>query len=182
MNELHKKLLDGCWRGALKEVEMLIKQGVDVNIKDEKGHTALHIAAISDHNRVVKSLIKGGADVNAKDIRGNTPLFYVIAWGWDESRYAKRKIKIAKLLINAGADVNYIDDSQYYGPRSLLSWAENPKIIKLLIKAGAKTTEFYTPCSPRLKEYRERKITAEDLLRNEGYDGGVYIYKAGAKE
>ena len=50
----------------------LIRQGADVNAKDEYGLTPLHFAAAKDAAAVV--LLEHGADVNAKSNKGATTL------------------------------------------------------------------------------------------------------------
>ena len=55
--------------------KLLIEQRAQVDLKDEKGRTALHWAAGYDHDgQVVEVLIQAGADVHVKDDRGYTPL------------------------------------------------------------------------------------------------------------
>jgi ankyrin repeat protein len=58
----------------MKEVELLIDKGADVNAKDEVGWTPLHYAADNGHKDVAELLIAKGADVNAKNDYDETPL------------------------------------------------------------------------------------------------------------
>jgi len=55
-------------------VEWQLKNGVDIDICDDKKRTALHIASASSFAKIVHLLIQYGANVNAKDINENTPL------------------------------------------------------------------------------------------------------------
>ena len=48
----------------LAKVEMLISLGVDVNVADECGYTALMMASKEGYRSIVELLIKNGADVN----------------------------------------------------------------------------------------------------------------------
>ena len=51
---------------------MLIAAGVDVNIQNVNGHTALiNGAASKGHKEIVKVLIAAGADLNIKTKHGN---------------------------------------------------------------------------------------------------------------
>jgi ankyrin repeat protein len=50
-----------------------IKAGVDVNAKDNKGVTPLHMAW-NGNIEAIKAVIKAGADVNTPNINGDTPL------------------------------------------------------------------------------------------------------------
>jgi ankyrin repeat protein len=44
----------------------------DVNEKNERGYTAIHLAAESDTDRCIKSLLMHGADLAATDHKGNS--------------------------------------------------------------------------------------------------------------
>lgn len=47
-------------------VQVLLDNGADVNISDNKGKTALMTAAKKGNKTILKALIDAGADVNAK--------------------------------------------------------------------------------------------------------------------
>jgi hypothetical protein len=89
-------LLADLW-GQKASVEWLVKNGADVNGKDEFGDTPLHWASMSDHTDGVKLLLANGANVNAKDNYGTTPLYNAAA--------ACQKATTELLVVN-GADVN----------------------------------------------------------------------------
>lgn len=50
-----------------------LSEGVAVNLPDEQGNTALHIAARANDNDCVQLLLSGGADPMAKDAQGRIP-------------------------------------------------------------------------------------------------------------
>lgn len=52
--------------GDVEQVQQALEQGVDVNMTDEEGYSALHAAAENNYLDVVKLLVTHGADVNLK--------------------------------------------------------------------------------------------------------------------
>ncbi|KUL92164.1 hypothetical protein ZTR_02447 [Talaromyces verruculosus] len=54
-------------------VELLVREGVDVNSADQNDRTALHYAASQGDNRLIQLLVKNGAHLEAVDKNGQTP-------------------------------------------------------------------------------------------------------------
>ncbi len=119
--------LDAAKKGEEQQIKNILKNGVDVNIKDKEGWTALHQAAFNGHIKIAKYLIQKYADVNAKEVDGWTPLMLASVNG---------HTKLVKLLIEKGADVNAINVD---GWTSLHGAAVNGHIdiAEALVKKGA---------------------------------------------
>lgn len=71
-------LMIAAGEGFPQAVECLIENGTDVNLRNDRGQTALHFAARKfwdgqDYAAVIKLLIDRGADKDARDDEGNTP-------------------------------------------------------------------------------------------------------------
>lgn len=61
--------------GRLEEVETLLRDGANVQSKDESDDmTALHYAALGGHAEVAKRLVNAGANIDAETKAGDTPL------------------------------------------------------------------------------------------------------------
>lgn len=60
--------------GAKEAVSPAVQQVID--IRDAKGHTALHWASYKGHLMICMYLVRQGADLNATDQLGNTPLHW----------------------------------------------------------------------------------------------------------
>lgn len=81
-------------------MRVVLKAGVDINVKNDRGSTALAIAAERgnvDGVRLLVSLKWCNVDVDAMDDDGKTALMLACAQGY---------VDIATTLVNAGADVN----------------------------------------------------------------------------
>ena len=66
------------WKTAtLAQVERLVKQGAEVNARNEGGFTPLHYAVEFNPNpAVIEALVELGADVHARNEWGQSPLRY----------------------------------------------------------------------------------------------------------
>jgi hypothetical protein len=60
--------------GLEDTVSLLLKYGVDPNVRDTSQKTALHLAAWFGFSQIVKLLLANDADIYAKDESGATPL------------------------------------------------------------------------------------------------------------
>jgi len=97
-------------------------------VKNEFGASALSEAAIGGYTAVIAALLARGAEPNLGNPEGETPLMAVARTG---------NVEAAKLLLDAGADVNAIE---LWGQQSALMWAaaqRQPAMMKLLIARGA---------------------------------------------
>jgi ankyrin repeat protein len=114
---------------TLEFAEFLLQNGLDVNCRDHRGSTPLHLALRggSAREKVILWLLEHGADVLATDNEGKTVL-HEAANGFNEYSSVFDK------LIKAGADVNATD---FTNRTALHMAAENPKLVKFLLDLGA---------------------------------------------
>ncbi len=73
MSRKVKKIFRAAESGNTEEVQKLLDEGVDVDIRNDNRSTLLHLAARNGHAKTVELLLNKGAKVNAKDNDGNTP-------------------------------------------------------------------------------------------------------------
>ncbi len=111
--------------GDFEMFKYLLKKGVDVNVKNDDGSTALMVASLYGNLEMVKYLIENGADINAKDNDGSTALIYASKWA---------NLEEVEYLVKNGADINIKDIEG----KTALDWATTEEIKETLIKAGAK--------------------------------------------
>lgn len=111
----------------ITEINRLIKEGADVNVRNKWGGTPLYTAS-NGHTEIVTLLLATKADVNAANINGVTPLFIASMNGHTE---------IVKLLIESKANVNAANKTGNVTPLILASQNGHTETVKLLLAAEA---------------------------------------------
>jgi ankyrin repeat protein len=81
----------------VEEVDRLLVQGVDVNIRDENGNTILCIASQNGNKKMAKLALRWGCDINARNLKGNSPLHFCYQYGYRS---------LGEYLISKGANPN----------------------------------------------------------------------------
>lgn len=87
-------------RGSYEEMRALLKTGIDPNMKNHEGLTALHQCCIDGSVETVALLLKYGADVNVTDRDMWTPLHAAATCG---------HFKVVTMLVKGGADVTAVN-------------------------------------------------------------------------
>ena len=90
-------LVDAARKSDTATVRALLKKGVDVNIRDIDGTTALYWAAYENNSETAELLIRAGADVKAANRYGVAPLYLACVNG---------NAGVIEMLLKAGADPN----------------------------------------------------------------------------
>jgi ankyrin repeat protein len=129
---MRNELANAADKGDLDTLNKILDQGVvypndHATGDDRLDHpSALHLAASQGFGDIVLELIRRGADVNVQDISEVTPLHYAAR---------KNKIETAKILLDAGANVNA---KNIFG-NPLIDAAMNGhlEMVKLLLSHGA---------------------------------------------
>jgi len=99
-NTGNSALLNAVMYRDISAVRVLLDAGADINLKNKKGSTALHIALANHSTAIAKLLIFYNADVNAVNDNGFTAAMYAIA---------NYNTELTKLLIKKGANLKYIN-------------------------------------------------------------------------
>ena len=131
-------LHSACYHGRPEMVQVLLDNDVQVNVKNHRGETALHVVSRSKDNsqegaRVAQLLLERGGDLRREDNNHRTPLHAA-------SYYARPDI--AQVLLEHGANVNeenvfrrtplhHVSSGDYESGES------GVRVAKLLLKHGA---------------------------------------------
>ncbi len=102
---------------------LLAKKGINLEVTDNGGNTALHQAAYNDKPEIIDLLVKAGANKEAVDTSGHTPLMDAVA---------NDKLGATQKLIELKANVNAKPQLQ-----TPLDLAKSDAIKDALINAGA---------------------------------------------
>ncbi|KAJ7618021.1 ankyrin repeat-containing domain protein [Roridomyces roridus] len=108
-------------------VSLLLDSGIDVNVKDKKGRTALEIACAENNTTIVRLLLGHGADTNSNGAFLGTAL-QTAAWVGNE--------ELVKLLLERGANINA--RGEYFGSALQAAASRgNTDIARVLLEHGA---------------------------------------------
>ena len=114
-------------------VGLLLAAGADPDAR--LSSSPLQAAAYHSRDLVVETLVRNGANVNERDHANCTPLQSAAAtWG-------RRNLKILKLLIEAGADVNAPGGPRYGTALQAATSNGWTEAVQLLLESGALMTE-----------------------------------------
>ena len=113
--------------GDEEVISEFLSAGLPIDVKNQKGYTALMIATYNGQKSIVNTLIEKGANVCAQDNRGNTSLMAAIFRG---------EFSIAKTLMSEDCDEN----QQNKAGQTAVMYASlfgRDELKKLLIERGA---------------------------------------------
>ncbi|XP_043466896.1 ankyrin-3-like isoform X2 [Leptopilina heterotoma] len=120
-------------RGHLQIVDLLIKNGAEINVVDFKGRTPFYVALQQNKVDVAEFLLENGARIDIPRTDGETTLHVAIK---------TQNIQIVERLLKQGTMVNVLDDMTRLKPIDLAASLNNIRLVELLLKYGAKMDEI----------------------------------------
>jgi ankyrin repeat protein len=106
---------------------LLLDAGADLKAKDWEGKSAIHLAVLSNHPRLLGLMLDRGADINARTSTGDTPL-HLAADNFH--------LEMVKMLIARKANLNPRND-RGQTPLHIAVYNEALEVVKMLLDAGA---------------------------------------------
>ncbi len=114
-------------KGDPKAIRQSIERGAEVNARDERGNTALHLAALNLEVETLARLLRAGANVNATNIWGDTPLIY-----------SASSLEKVQLLLQNGAEINGRAGNGTTVLSAASAFRNSYRTVRFLLDHGAK--------------------------------------------
>ena len=130
------QLHDAVRNGNIEKVEQLLLGGYfrlaffkkDINEKDEREQTPLHVAALHGHEKIARLLVESGANKEAKVKDEWTPLYIAVQCGHET---------VARLLIESGANKEAKETLAGATPLYIAALMGHEAVARLLVESGA---------------------------------------------
>lgn len=138
------QLFNAVARGNLNELDRLLKEGGDLEARDDRRGSLLHTAVRYGYMDIIDYLIAAGINVDTVDKYGGTPLRYAL------DKDNKKYFTIVKKLMEKGrADINIPDNKGRNGIYVVAEYFHNKNLLNYLLQKGAdfraRTNEGKTP-------------------------------------
>ena len=112
----------------IRQIQMLVSSGADIEARDGAGRTPLHVAAFASHDDAVRALAAAGADMNALEWQ-RYDIVTIASVAYD--------VALLDLALNLGAGAGNITSP--YDGTALIAAAHlgHYEVVRRLIAAGA---------------------------------------------
>ncbi|XP_044069809.1 ankyrin-3-like isoform X36 [Siniperca chuatsi] len=145
--------------GNLEKVLDYLKSGVEINICNQNGLNALHLASKEGHVEVVAELLKLEAAVDAATKKGNTALHIASLAGQTD---------VVKELVTNGANVN-AQSQNGFTPLYMAAQENHLEVVRFLLENNASqsmaTEDGFTPLAVALQQGHDQVVSL--LLEND---------------
>ncbi|HEY4254802.1 MAG TPA: ankyrin repeat domain-containing protein, partial [Chlamydiales bacterium] len=117
-------LIDAAGTGNLKNLEALLQEGANLDARDNKGWTALHVAVCYNKTEIIRFLLAQNKDLlKAQDNMGNTPFFCAALFG---------RRDICEIFLEKESAIKFVVNKSKQNPLHAASVNNHEEIIKCL--------------------------------------------------
>ncbi|XP_061665538.1 ankyrin-3-like [Syngnathoides biaculeatus] len=145
--------------GNLEKALDYLKNGVDINICNQNGLNALHLASKEGHVEVVAELLQQGAKVDAATKKGNTALHIASLAG---------QMEVVKELVMHSANIN-AQSQNGFTPLYMAAQENHLDVVHFLLENGSSqsiaTEDGFTPLAVALQQGHDQVVSL--LLEND---------------
>ncbi|XP_077406075.1 uncharacterized protein LOC144037977 isoform X38 [Vanacampus margaritifer] len=145
--------------GNLEKALDYLKNGVDINICNQNGLNALHLASKEGHVEVVAELLQQGANVDAATKKGNTALHIASLAG---------QMEVVKELVTHNANIN-AQSQNGFTPLYMAAQENHLDVVHYLLENGSSqsiaTEDGFTPLAVALQQGHDQVVSL--LLEND---------------
>ena len=164
-NYRQESLFGAISRNNASQVEVLVRQGADVNAWDERGFIPLGVAAQHNATAAIAKLVELGADVDMRNKHGFTPL--------ESAAVADDSADAILKLVALGADVNG-KNAQEKSPLHRAASGGNQNAASALLNCGAdinaRDEDGWTPMHWAALKNKDDNMLMVDYLCDHGAD------------
>ncbi|XP_072768812.1 uncharacterized protein [Nerophis lumbriciformis] len=145
--------------GNLEKALDYLKNGVDINICNQNGLNALHLASKEGHLEVVAELLRRGANVDAATKKGNTALHIAALAG---------QMDVVKELVSHHGNIN-AQSQNGFTPLYMAAQENHLEVVQYLLDHGSSqsiaTEDGFTPLAVALQQGHDQVVSL--LLEND---------------
>lgn len=120
-------LMGAVYGGHNNIVEILLSEGANPNISDNKGNKPIHVASANSNFFAAQQLVRKGSEIDPRNNSNDTPLLIATL---------NNALDIVDLLIRNGADVNQANNDGLTALH-VATYNNNMEIVKYLLYVGA---------------------------------------------
>jgi ankyrin repeat protein len=154
-------------QNMIEAINLLIRRGLDVNIRDDKGYTPLHIAVQDQSTNQVDLFLANKAEVNTVLFyNALTPLYSTILC---------KDVRIAERLLDHGAYINNPNISNLY---AAIDTRSTP-MVELLLSRGIDIEERRSGMSPEQYATSKGLSKISELIRTTKQNQQSYAISVG---
>ena len=154
-SSLLEYMMRGQWPRSAEIINILLKEGADLNYSVDGGETPIHLAARNGLIHPVEFLLGHGVDPNLRTADGDTPLHWASFRGSSE---------VIGILLKSGADITAQNNAGESVLHTCMHYASHEETVDVLLAQGAPAN--MPDCSGRTALHEAARRGFEDNVQS----------------